>query len=471
MRRHWAIVLAGAVAGVLSSTAAGLAFEGHAIESGSFRTTDVLRLSRGGTSALVLIGEDEDAGSRFAVHALDQGVWRSVHEAGLPPGTLFVDTLALGDADQLVVFDGHRLFRLGPTRSPPSGDWEPKPLSIGALPTIYRGEPSGAASVDMARDVNGDGRDDIVLADFDGLWIVRQDGTGGFAEPVKIPVAPTMDSSLSVSYTVPPVYALDYDGDGRGDLGVLDGSRLKVFKDAAAATDDVVVPGGLTVGDGSGGPVRVLNDVGDYNGDGVVDLSVSTEEGQDDLLAATSTTSFYFGERRDGLVVFPTEPAANLQTGAFGGVEMTDVNGDGLVDAVVVAGEFSVRKLISALVTRSMSVHIHIYTMGAAGFTAEPDVTRKIKVSQDRNPFGFGDVNGDGLTDFVQQTDEGLAVYLGERTAALLAKRAVEVALRLPFAGRRPSEVEAVDFDGDGRDDFLLRYVNQEDGVGVVMSR
>ena len=465
MRRHCAVVLAGAVAGVLSSTAAGMAFDGFAVESGSFRTTDVLRLSRDGTSALVLIGEDEDAGPRFAVHALDQGVWRSVHEAELPAGTLFVDTLALGDADQLDVFDGHRLFRLGPMR------WEPKPLPIGTLPTIYRGEPSGAASVDVARDVNGDGRGDIVLADFDGLWIVRQDGSGGFAEPVKIPVAPTMDSSLSVSYTVPPVYAFDYDGDGRGDLGVLDGSRLKVFKDAAAAIGDVVVPGGLTVGDVSGGPVRVLNDVGDYNGDGVVDLSVSTEEGADDLLAATSSTSFYFGERRDGLVAFPSEPGATLQTGAFGDVELTDVNGDGLVDAVVFAGEFSVRKLISALVTRSMSVHIHIYTMGAAGFAAEPDVTRKIKVSQDRNPFGFGDVNGDGLTDFVQQTDEGLAVYLGERTEARLAKRAVEVPLSLPFAGRSPSQVEAVDFDGDGRDDFLLRYANSEDGVGVVMSR
>ena len=466
MRRQWAIVLAGAAA-FLASCSGGtpLAFDGFAIESGSFRTTDVLRLSRDATSALVLIGEDEDAGPRFAVHALDQGVWRSVHEAGLPPGTLFVDTLALGDADQLVVFDGRRLFRLGPTQ------WQPEPLGIGVLPTIYRGEASGLACVDVARDVNGDGRDDIVLADFDGLWIVRQDGTGGFAEPVKIPVAPTMDSSLSVSYAVPPVYAADYDGDGRGDLGVLHGSRLRVFKDATVATTDVAVPGGLTVGDGSGEPVRVLNDVGDYNGDGVVDLSIGTEEAQDDLLAATSTTSFYFGERRDGLVVFPNEPGGNLQTGAFGDVEMTDVNGDGLVDAVAFAGELSVRKLIAALVTRSMSVHIHIYIMGAAGFAAEPDVTRKIKVSQNRNPFGFGDVNGDGLADFVQQTDEGLAIYLGERNEARLAKRAVAVALRLPFAGRSPSEVEAVDFDGDGRDDFLLRYANQEDGVGVVMSR
>ena len=451
---------------MLSSTAAGLAFESFDIEPATFRTTDVLRLSHDGATALALLGESEAGDPRFAVHVLDQGGWRSVHEAGLPPDTLLIDTLALGDTDQLVVFDGRSLYRLGPAQ------WEPKPLAIDSMSTIYRGQPTDVASVDVARDVNGDGRGDIVLPDFDGLWVVLQDRTAGFAEPVKIPVAPTMDASLSVSYTVPPVYAFDYDGDGRGDLGVLDGDRLRVFKDATVASDDVGVPGGLTTGDGRGEPTRVLNDVDDYNADGVPDLSVSTEQGQEDLLAATSATSFYFGERRNGLVVFPGEPDTTVQTGAFGDFEMTDVNGDGLVDAVVVVGEFSVRKLISALVTRSMSVDIHIYFMGAAGFAAEPDVTRKIKVKQDRNPFGSGDVNGDGLADFVERTDDGLAVYLGERTDAWLAKRAVEVAIRLPFDGRTPSQVEAVDLNGDGRDDFLLRYGNHEDGgVGVVMSR
>lgn len=466
MRKHWAIALAGISAALMSKAAVGLSFESFAIEAATFRAVDVLQLSHDGASTLVLFGDNQNGDRRFAVHVLDQGGWRNVHEAGLPPDSLFVDTLASGNADQLVVFDGRRLFRLGATQ------WEPKPLAIGALPTIYRGQPSGVASVDVARDVNGDGRGDIVLPDFDGLWIILQDRTGGFADPLKIPVAPTMDASLSVSYAVPPVYPFDYDRDGRGDLGVLDGSRLRVFKDATVASDDIVVPGGLTTGDGGGEPVRVLNDVSDYNGDGVADLSVSTVQGEEDLLAATSATSFYFGRHRGGLVVFPSEPDATLQTGAFGDVEMTDVNGDGLVDAVVFAGEFSVRKLISALVTRSMSVDLHIHYLGAAGFAAEPDLTRKIKVKQNRNPFGFGDVNGDGLTDFVQRTDEGLAVYLGERTDARLAKRAEEVAVRLPFEGRTPSQVETVDLNGDGRDDFLLRYRNEEDdGVGVVMSR
>lgn len=463
MKRHWAVALAGVSAGLMSNAAVGLSFESFAIEAGTFRAADVLRLSHGGASTLVLVGEDEHGDRRFAVHVLDPDGWRNVHEAGLPPDALFVDTLSSDDAVQLVVFDGRRLFRLG------APEWEPKPLAIDPLPTIYRGETSGVASVDVARDVNGDGRDDIVLPDFDGLWIVLQDDAGGFADPEKIPVAPTMDSSLSVSYTVPPVYPFDFDGDGQADLGVHHDSRFQVFKDAMVETADVTLPTSLSADDG---PVRVLDDVGDFNGDGVADLSVSTTDMEEDLLAASSATEFYFGERRDGRLAFRNDADAILQTGAFGDVEMTDVNGDGLMDAVVVAGSFSVRKLISALVTRSMSVEIQIYYMGAEGFADEPDVTRKIKVSEDRNPFGFGDVNGDGLTDFVQRTDDGLAVYLGEPTDALLAKRAEEFDVKLPFEGRSPSQVEAVDLDGDGRDDFLLRYGNQDNsGVGVVMSR
>ena len=464
MKKRWAVALTGISAGLMSNAAVGLSFESFTIEAGTFPATDVLRLSHDGTSTLVLLGEDENGDGRLAVHVLDQGGWRKVHEAGLPPDALFVDTLASGESEQLVVFDGRRLFRLG------APEWEPKPLTIEALPTIYRGETSGVASVDVARDVNGDGRDDIVLPDFDGLWIVLQDDTGGFVEPVKIPVAPTMDASLSVSFTVPPVYPFDFDGDGRGDLGVHHDSRFRVFKDATVEAADVVLPDTLTVDDG--GPARVLEDVRDYNGDGVVDLSVSTMNMEEDLLAASSATEFYFGEHRDGRLAFRREADAILETGAFGDIEMRDVNGDGLVDAVVIAGSFSVRKLISALVTRSMSVEIQIYTMGVEGFAGEPDVTRKIKVSQDRNPFGFGDVNGDDLIDFVQRTDDGLALYLGEPTDAFLAKRPEEFAVNLPFEGRNPSRVEAVDLDGDGRDDFLLRYGNEEDGgVGVVMSR
>lgn len=463
VKKRWAVALAAISAGLMSNAAVGLSFESFGIEAATFRAADVLRLSRQGASTLVLLGEDEDASPRFAVHVLDQTGWRNVHKAGLPSDALFVDTLASGDTDQLVVFDGQRFFRLG------APHWEPKPLAIDPLPTIYRGETSGVANVDVARDVNGDGRDDIVLPDFDGLWIILQDDTGGFAEPVKIAVPPAMDSSLSVTYAVPPVYPFDFDGDGRGDLGVHHDGRFKVFKDAVVETADVVLPERLTID--NDGPVRVLDDIADYNGDGVADLSISTMDMEEDLLAPNSATEFYFGELRDGYLSFRKEADAILQSGAFGDVEMRDVNGDGLVDAVVVAGSFSVRKLISALVTRSMSVEIQIYTMGAEGF-AEPDVTRKIKVSEDRNPFGFGDVNGDDLIDFVQRTEDGLSVYLGERTDARLAKRAVEIELNLPFGGRNPSQVDAVDLDGDGREDFLLRYGNQDSsGIGVVMSR
>ena len=444
-----------------------VSFAPYAIAPASFATAGVLQVTRGAAQDLVLFGEDEQGRSRFAVYAFDQGDWQAAHAGELPADAVLVDTMAFGDRERLVVFDGQRLSAFGPP------DWQPKPLGIDPLATIYRGEPRGVAAVDMGRDVNGDGHDDIVLADFDGFWVVLQDTAGGFAEPIKIPTAPTMNAGLSVSYTVPPTYAFDYDGDGAVDFAVLDKDRLQIFKDARALspTAEIAVPGGLTDLGTASNQVRSLDGIADYNGDGIVDLSVSASEG-DDPMTAYSATHFYFGQRTGGVVAFPGEPDATLETGAFGDVEMQDVDRDGRMDAVVATGEFSVRKIIAALVTRSMSIEMHVYLMGAGGFPAEPNLTRKMKVGQNSDPIGFADVNGDGLFDYLQRTEDGLALYLGERSAARFAKRPAAVDFALPFDGRNPARIETADLDGDAKDDFLLLYGGQSsDGVGVVMSR
>jgi hypothetical protein len=40
--------------------------------------------------------------------------------------------------------------------------------------------------VDITRDVNGDGRDDLVGPNADGFWIVTQCRDGSFSDPVKL---------------------------------------------------------------------------------------------------------------------------------------------------------------------------------------------------------------------------------------------------------------------------------------------
>jgi hypothetical protein len=57
-------------------------------------------------------------------------------------------------------------------------------------------------------DINGDGRDDLVLAGRDTLYVIRQQDDGSLAEPVKYP---TMSQTLAV-------HIGDLNGDGRADL-------------------------------------------------------------------------------------------------------------------------------------------------------------------------------------------------------------------------------------------------------------
>ena len=78
--------------------------------------------------------------------------------------------------------------------------------------------------VDVTRDVNGDERDDLVVPDVDGFWVIIQMSDGAFADPVKI--GPSTDMSRiygADGYRYNPwsqsrVHEIDYNRDGRRDL-------------------------------------------------------------------------------------------------------------------------------------------------------------------------------------------------------------------------------------------------------------
>lgn len=464
-----------ACAGLSASAAeTAVAFDSFVIEP-PFQVQDVLHGRFAEAPSLLLLGEasDDADAAVYAIHTLadagEAASWREVHRGTLPEGTVLADRITIAGADRLLAFDGERIRFLDPA------DWQFKPLGIPSLPTLYRGEPHGVATVDVAKDANGDGRDDLVLPDLDGLWVVLQDVVGGFAEPAKLPVAPAMRVGDSVAFSVPPTFGLDYDGDGHGDLAVLDDDTFVVFKDAGVETAPaaLVVPGGLTGFDAppdpDGGQARGLNDLADHNGDGIADLSVDVAQGGDDIMDVQSATHFHFGRREGAATVFHAEPDAVFDTGAVTGVEMTDIDGDGLQDAVVLRGEFSVRKLVSALVTRSMSLDLAVYRMGSDGFAAEPNATRKVKVGQNSGEGVFADINGDGRKDMVRRTEDGVEVLLAEDSAQLFPRRPLEVELASLLNDEEAGSFVAADLDGDGKDDLLAHRAGT--AVTILMSR
>ena len=70
-------------------------------------------------------------------------------------------------------------------------------MSLVEVTTNYKatGE-SGVPYLDISRDVNDDGLDDLVVPDIDGFWIATQLRDGSFTDPIKLgPPDPFLDKT------------------------------------------------------------------------------------------------------------------------------------------------------------------------------------------------------------------------------------------------------------------------------------
>ena len=144
--------------------------------------------------------------------------------------------------------------------------------------------------VDVTRDVNADGRDDLVVPDSDGFYVFIQMSDGTFADPVKLGPPTEMERILGADgYRYDPwsqsrIYEIDYDRDGRVDLAFwnedhfevhlqdergLFAPKAKTFMTDVAFDSDRIAS--LTTGDMTG---KVLHSLADLNGDGIGDLVV-----------------------------------------------------------------------------------------------------------------------------------------------------------------------------------------------------
>ena len=189
-------------------------------------------------------------------------------------------------------------------------------LSTTFLPSAVANHRTGsiiAPELLVAGDFNQDGNMDLAVncAGFDVIAILFGDGQGGFTLRGHFPVD-TLTKGLQVG---------DVNRDGHLDLvncsnwgydeTVLLGDGLGAFHVATAPSEI----------DGDGGPVRLL--LRDFNNDGWLDIFVN---GPDDDVCL-----LYFG---DGKGNFPAPPLEEGVTHPFG-MDAGDLNGDGNLDMAV----------------------------------------------------------------------------------------------------------------------------------------
>jgi uncharacterized protein (TIGR03437 family) len=328
----------------------------------------------------------------------------------------------------------------------------------------------------VTADLNGDGKIDLVVCHYGGMYGLLGNGNGTFQPEVLIAPRPNSTCAaagdfsgngkldLAASYNgfseidivpgngdgtfgaeviyqgIPSLTALaagDFNGDGKFDL-------------LAGASGGLFVLSGL--GNGSflpailsptTNPVGVLV-LGDFNGDGVTDV-------------ATASVGILFG-KGDGTfskeVDYSTGATAGRCTGAgFCQVAITsaDFNGDGAADLAVANPDGSVSVLL-----------------GSGDGTFRPAVRYNLgtAVSSSSNYAGVGiavgDFNGDGNTDLAVANPQGVAILSGNGDGTFQPP--------VYCYNSAANSVLVADFNGDGRDDLLILDANASNpGIEILL--
>lgn len=303
------------------------------------------------------------------------------------------------------------------------------PYLYGAL-----GSSAIAASTVQLGDVNGDGKDDLLMSgyiaggiEFGGAPIERKRSLTNV--DVNLTIADDFCTSCATEYLG------DINGDGYDDFYVGNSrsadslTEVGIFYGRALMPETITFPteaaATISLPD-SGAEATLFNidDIGDVNGDGIDDLSISLVEvtAVGDTYAYEGNVYYFFGNTNTdpltGAVDLTTASVILTSSSASGNVILDetgsislDLSGDGINDQLLTTYVFEdddVTDITYSLFYGPFSTGDTLTVESRdAVFTADATISELQEV---------GDVNGDGAEDFVSQIGSALYIYLGSST-------------------------------------------------------
>ena len=537
-------VLATCLAGVLTPAVARPAgqivpeftFERQEINIGSAPRQTVMTgfLSGGNVADVAVVNIDDHGNRRVRIYtyenetgspdshswSFENGSWSLKYDGSLRPGVSFVDMVRIGDRDRLITYEQGRLSALDPDSS--------TERELAAVISSFKPPRTDEIPhVDITRDVNGDGRDDLVVPGADGFLVFIQSEDGSFADPVEVGPPAVLDRIYGADgYRYDPwsqarIHKFDYNGDDRVDLvfwnqdrfeahlqderGMFTAEPVTFETGVAFDSDDLSY---LSTGDMTG---RVLHLFSDLNGDGVADLVVFSLDG-DSISDKRSAYEVHFGTRTfdddtsddrtpdggtsDDRTHFSADIDVLIQSEGHIQLDMKrgDFDGDGAVDLVVTTIETkhlesSLFKRIKGFMGDDTWLNLEFYRVNEGRIPNQPTTTRRIQLDgapshrepgwvpldvvlqggkhvlrkdreQYRRAFNknlfIGDVTGNGRSDLlIEWTHRELHVFPGVAGPELFADLSQKVSIELP---NDEEHTWLTDINRDGRQDIVMHH-------------